>query len=64
MYEALELVGVARKLPVAEWQSERGETVSNKEEAVGKKVLYKVTHLDYLVYQCQSYNQIPVLEST
>ncbi len=37
MYEALELVGVARKLPVAEWQSERGETVSNKEEAVRRQ---------------------------
>ena len=36
--------------PVAEWQKERSENMSNKEEAVGKKVQYEVSHPDQIFY--------------
>ena len=49
-YEAMEVAGVARKLPQAEWRNERDERVSSKAEAVGRKVEYEVTYPDHMLY--------------
>ena len=50
VYEAMEIAKVAKKLPEPEWQNEKGEKVSNREEAVGEKVEYELTHPDYILY--------------
>lgn len=50
VYEAMEVAGVARKLPQAEWRNERDERVSSEAEAVGRKVEYEVTHPDHMLY--------------
>ena len=50
VYEAMEVAKVAKKLPEPEWQNKKGEKVSNKEQAVGEKVEYQVTHPDYILY--------------
>ena len=49
VYEAMAQAGVARKLPVKEWQNIRGEKVSIK-DAVGEKVEYEITHPDHILY--------------
>ena len=50
VYEAMEIAGVAKKLPQPEWQNGKGEKVSNKEDAVGEKVEYQLTHPDHILY--------------
>lgn len=50
VYEATEIAKIAKKLPEAGWQNEKGEKVSNREEAVGEKVEYDLTHPDYILY--------------
>ena len=49
VYEAMEPAGVVTKLPVEEWQNERGECVS-RDQAVGEKVKYKITHPEHIIY--------------
>ena len=50
VYEAMEIAGVAKKLPQPEWQNEKGEKVSNREEAVGEMIEYELTHPDHVLY--------------
>jgi len=49
VYEAMAQAGVAKKLPVKQWQNMRGESVSMK-DAVGEKVEYEITHPDHILY--------------
>ena len=37
VYEAMEIAGVAKKLPEPEWHNEKGEKVRSKSETVGEK---------------------------
>ncbi len=49
VYEAMELAGVVKKLPVAQWQNKRGECV-RREQFVGEKVEYETSHPIYIIY--------------
>jgi len=50
VYEAMEIAGVVEKLKESEWQNSMGERVSDKDNAVGEKVEYKITHPDHILF--------------
>ena len=50
VYQAMEIAGVAQKMPAPVYMNKRGDIVSSEKEAYGEPVQYDVNHSDYIVF--------------